>query len=142
MKSNEKRLFLENTLSQQLIMFYIVGNAAFTIFYVNSSDINYRLGTFIMLNIVLSLFAFLMAVRQKVYQATWGYIGIGIAVFQFARLFWIPEEIVNPVRLLLVLLLAVTAVSALTGSIICVKRSRERQNYIIDNNIDMASLQK
>ncbi len=142
MNSNEKRLYVENTLSQQLILFWLAGNTLFTILYVNNMDVTSRLGLFVMVNIGLSLFAFLVAVRQKVYMLQWAYLGIGLAFFQFARLFWIPEEIVNPIRLYAQVLLVSTSVAALVGSIICVQRSRERQAYIDENNIDRAILQK
>lgn len=142
MKSDEKRLYVENTLSQQLVMFWLAGNMIFTLFYVNNMDVTVRLGFFVMLNIALSLFAFLVAVRQRVYQIQWGYLGIGLAIFQIARLFWIPEEIVNPVRLYIQILLVVTSMAALAGSIICLQRSQKRQQYIDDNNIDLAIMQK
>lgn len=142
MKTGEKRLYLENSLSQQLIVLYIVGNTVFTILFVNNTAVNFHLGNFILLNIVLSLTAFLMAVRQKMYNISWGYVGIAFALFQLARILWIPEEIVNPLRLLLVGLLIVTSVSALVGSIICIKRAQERQKFITDNNVDLAILQK
>lgn len=142
MKTSEKRLYMENALSQQLIMLWLAGNTLFTIFYVNSMDVTARLGFFVMLNIALSLFAFLMSVRQKIYQVQWGYAGIGLAVFQLARLFWIPVEIVNPARLLIQFLLLATSVAALIASVICIQRSRERQAYIEENDIDLVRMQK
>ena len=142
MKTHEKRLYLENSLSQQLIMLYIAGNTLFTIVYVNHMNVNAQLGFFVMLNIGLSLLAFLMAARQKVYDIRWGYVGIALALFQFVRVLWIPEEITGSMRLLLVLLLIATGVAAFASSVICIRRTQERRNYIVDNNIDIASLQK
>lgn len=142
MKTHEKRLYQENAVSQRLILLYIFGNTVFTIFYVNSMDVSYTLGIFVLLNIFLSLLAFLTAVRQKVYAIKWGYMGVMLSIFQFARLLWIPEEIVDPIRLRLIILLIATGVSAFAGSMICVKRSQERQNYIVENNIDLATLQQ
>lgn len=142
MKTHEKRLYQENVVSQRLILLYILGNTVFTIFYVNSMDVSYKLGIFVLLNIFLSLLAFLTAVRQKVYAIKWGYIGVALSIFQFARLLRIPEEIVDPIRLRLIILLIATGASAFAGSMICVKRSQERQNYIVDNNIDLATLQQ
>ena len=142
MSSGEKRLYVENSLSQQLIMFWLAGNTLFTILYVNNMTVAARLGFFVMLNIALSLFAFLVAVRQKIYLIQWAYLGIGLAIFQFVRLFWIPEEIINPIRLYLQILLVITSVSALVGSIICIQRSQERQQYIAESNIDQAIMQK
>lgn len=142
MKTSEKRLYVENSLSQQLILFWLAGNTIFTILSVNNMAVTSRLGFFVMLNIALSLFAFLVAVRQKVYLIQWAYMGIGLGVFQFLRLFWMPEEIVNPARLYLQILLVATSVAALIGSVICIQRSRERQQYIDENNIDRAIMQK
>ncbi len=142
MKTSEKRLFLENSISQQLTLLYIGGNALFTILYVNSMDVDAQLGIFIMVNIVLSLVAFLMAVRQKLYAADWGYVGIALAAFQFARFLWMPAEITGSMRVFLAALLLATGISVLAGSIICIKRSRERQKFIVENNIDLSLLQR
>ncbi|RMF01636.1 MAG: hypothetical protein D6768_10180 [Chloroflexi bacterium] len=142
MKTSEMRLYLENTLSQQLIFFYIGGLTLFTIFYINSMNVNVRLGIFIMVNIVLSLVGFLMAVRQKSYSSFWGYVGIALALFQFARLLWMPEEIVGSVKFISAALLIATGISALVGSIICIKLSHERQKFIVEHNIDLSLLQR
>ena len=100
------------------------------------------MGFFVMLNIALSLFAFLVAVRQRVYLNQWAYAGIGLAVFQFARLFWVPEELVNPIRLYIQVLLVTTSVAAFVASFVCIQRSRERQQYIDENNINPVIMQK
>jgi len=142
MKTHEKRLYQENSVSQQLLLLYILGNTAFTIFCVNHMDVSYRLGVFVMLNVFLSLLAFLTAVRQKLYAIRWGYVGVALAVLQVMRLIWIPDEIDNPLRLLLKVLLIATAILAFAGSLICIQRSRERQKYIIENNIDPVMLQQ
>ena len=142
MNTSEKRLYLENSLSQQLILLYIAGNTLFTILYINNMSVDVQLGLFILLNIALSLVAFLMAVRQKMYASLWGYVGIAFAVFQFARLLWMPEEIVGGVRFLSIALLIGTGISALVGSMICVRRSQERRDFIVENNIDLATLQR
>ena len=142
MNKSEKRLYLENSLSQQLMMIYIGGNTIFSILYINNMSVDVQLGFFIMLNLVLSLVAFLMAVRQKMYASLWGYVGIAFAAFQFARLFWMPEEIVGSVRMLSAALLIITGISALVGSIICIKRSQERRDFIVEHNIDVATLQR
>ncbi|MGB8980785.1 MAG: hypothetical protein WCC12_02810 [Anaerolineales bacterium] len=142
MKTHEKRLYQENSISQQLLLLYILGNTAFTIFCVNHMDVSYRLGVFVMLNVFLSLLAFLTAVRQKMYAIQWGYVGSALAVFQVMRLMWVPAEIDDPLRLLLKVLLIATAMLAFAGSLICIQRSRERQKYIIENNIDPVMLQQ
>lgn len=142
MTNFEKWLYQDNSISQQLFMLFILVNTAFMIFYTNNIDIDYDLGLFIMLNIFLSLLSFLVAVRQKLYAFNWGLIGMAIAAFQLLRLLWIPEEIMNPLRFQLQILLVVTSLLALAGSLICLKRTRERQKYIIKNNIDLALMQK
>ena len=142
MKNSERLLYQQNTISQQLFMLYLLGNTAFAIFFANTADVDKDLGLFIMLNIVLSLFAFLTAVRQRVYAMSWGYVGLVIGVFQILRLIWIPEEIVNPLRLLLVGLLFVTGSLAIVGSVICLKRATSRDQYIRDNDVDLAILQQ
>jgi hypothetical protein len=142
MKKHEKLLYQENALSQQLILLFILGNTVFTIYYVNHATAGYPLGLFVLLNIFLSLFSFLIAVRQKIYDLQWGYTGILLAIFQFVRLLWIPAEITAPLRFYLIALLFITAMLALAGSVICVRRSCERRRFILENNIDPATLLK
>lgn len=142
MNKPEKLLYLENSLSQQLIMFYLLGNTAFTIFYVVNMDVDLQLGVFVMVNIFLSLLAFLTAVRQKLYVIQWGYVGLAMAAFQLIRLLWMPEELAGSLRVLLVVLAIVTSAAAFAGSIICIRRSLARSKFIADNQIDLALLQK
>ena len=142
MKKHEKRLYQENSISQQLMLLYILGNTVFTIFYVNNMNVDHQLGVFILQNIFLSLLSFLTGVRQKMYAIQWGYVGVVLAVFQFTRMFWIPEEITNSLRFFLIALLIGTGMLVLVGSLVCIRRSQERQNFIIENDIDIAILQK
>jgi len=142
MNKHEKQLYLDNSRSQQLIMLYILGNTIFTIFYVVNMDVDAQLGIFIMINISLSLVAFLTAVRQKIYAIQWSYVGLALAAFQLVRLLWMPEELTGSLRFFLVALLIATSVFAFVGSIICLRRSKERAKFIADNNIDVALLQK
>ncbi len=142
MNTGEKRLYVENYLSQRMILFWLAGNTIYTLLYVNNVTVSVQMGFFVMLNIALSLFAFLIAVRQRVYLVQWAYAGIGLAIFQFARLFWIPEELTNPILLYMQILLVATSVAALVGSIICIQRSRERQQYIDEHNINPVIMQK
>ena len=142
MNTGSKHLYVENSISQSLVLLWLAGNTVFTLLYVNNMAVTARLGFFVMLNIALSLIAFLVAVRQKNYMIYWGYTGLALGVFQFARLFWIPVEIVNPQRLILQILLIATGAAALVASIICIQRTQQRQKFIDDNNIDLAIMQK
>ena len=108
MNTGEKRLYVENYPSQRLILFWLAGNTIYTLLYVNNVTATFQMGFFVMVNIALSLFAFLIAVRQRVYLLQWAYAGIGLAIFQFARLFWIPEELVNPSFVLLTIVAIVS----------------------------------
>lgn len=142
MKKHEKWLYQENSASQQLMLLYILGNSIFIIVYVNKMNVDSELGIFVLVNIVISLVSFLVAVRQKVYALRWGYVGIALGVYQFIRLPWIPEEITNPSRNLLAALLIVTGILALAGSILSIKRSQERQKFIVENQVGLATLQR
>lgn len=139
---DEKWLYVENSRSQQFVLLYILGNTLFIILYVNNMNVDLDLGLFVLFNIALTLFAFLMAVRQKVYDLIWGYAGLALAAYQVFRMLWIPAEIEPPLRLFLQGLLLVTGVLLFVGSLICIRRSKERRQYIVDNNVDVALLQK
>lgn len=142
MKEHERLLYQENVRSQQMIMLYILGNTIITIVYINNMNVDVMLGLEVALNIILSLIAFLMAVKQKSYALEWGYAGIGLAVLQLARLLWLPEEIIGSLRVLMVVLLIASSVAAFAGSIICIKMSRQKINYIHENNVDLSTLQQ
>lgn len=142
MKAHERLLYQENSRSQQLILLYILGNTIITIGYTNNMNVDAQLGFEVLLNIALSLIAFLMAIKQKSYAIEWGYAGIALAVFQFARLLWVPAEITGSLRVLMMGLLVASSVAALVGSIICIKLARERTNYIHENNVDLSTLQQ
>ena len=81
MNTGEKRLYVENYPSQRLILFWLAGNTIYTLLYVNNVTATFQMGFFVMVNIALSLFAFLIAVRQRVYLLQWAYAGIGLAIF-------------------------------------------------------------
>ena len=72
----------------------------------------------------------------------WGYIGLAIGLFQILRMVWIPEEIVDPLRLLLVALLIVSGGLAIVGSLMCLKRATSREQYMRDNDVDLSILQQ
>ena len=141
-KASGKLLYLENGFSQQLIVLFILGNTLFTIVHTNTMLVNARIGTFILLNIALSLLAFLMAVQQKLYSTLWGYVGIIVGLFQLSRLLWLPQEFSQDgIRLLLQILLIFTGLLLLLASFVCIRRARERQAYIERHNIDVVALQ-
>lgn len=142
MNENERLLYQSNKHSQQLILLYILGNTIITIVYVNNMNVDVQLGLAVMLNIALSLIAFLMAIRQATYSIEWGYAGIVLAAFQLSRLLWIPDEITGSMRALMIALLIATSIAAFAGSIICIRVSRERKDYIIENNVDLSTLQR
>lgn len=142
MKNKEILLYTQNTISQQLFMLYLLGNTAFTIFFANTADVDADLGLFIILNIALSLLGFLTAVQQRVYAMFWGYVGFAIGVFQLVRLMWIPDEILNPVRFSLFGLLLVSGTLAIIASVMCLRRTTDREHYIRDNNVDLSILQQ
>lgn len=142
MKNKEILLYSQNTISQQLLMFYLLTNTAFTIFFANTADVDKDLGLFILLNIILSLLGFLTAVRQRVYAIFWGYVGLGLGVFQILRVMWIPEEIMNPLNFALVAMLLVSGSLAIIASVMCVRRTTDREQYIRDNDVDLSILQQ
>jgi hypothetical protein len=134
-KKHEKWLYQENAASQGLMFLYILGNTAFIIGYVNQAQVGYALGAFILLNIALLLISFLAAVRQKAYALVWGYAGAALGAIQFLRLAWLPAQALLPGKVILAALLVLSGTCALLGSVLCIKRSQERQNFISENQL-------
>ncbi len=130
MKNPEKMLYQENTLASNFIMIFIILNLVFTIFTMNNMPVNSSVGTFTMLNILLSLLGFLASTKCKIYKKNWGYFALIIGVAQIFRFIVLPMEIAQGMRMFLIVTLEISAFAMIIGSIITINRATVRQRFI------------
>jgi phosphatidylserine synthase len=130
MKKNEKILYRKNNLGYSLIMVFISLNVVYSIFVLNNMDVNWELGIFIFVTILLLLFGFLMASKMLVYSIRWSYIALGVAVFQLTRLFIGNYTFSSTQYFLLNLCIIASAISCFAGGLISIRRSLFRKQLL------------
>lgn len=130
MNRDEKKLYQVNKLSYNLVMFFIILNTAHAIFTLQNMNVDFGIGIFVMMTIVLLMIGFLAAVKLQTYSLKWSYISIGIGIFQFGRYLFSPEEIVGTIKIYLDVMILLSIVFIITGAIICIIRTKQRTNYI------------
>jgi hypothetical protein len=135
MKQDEKKLYQNNILGYNLVMGFIILNTIYTIFTLKSMELNYNIGIFIMLNIVLSLLSFLDAVKVKSYSIMWSYITFFIGIFQILRFLLWENKFFNRGNIMLGIIYLLSIFCIFLSSFISLIRSKKRQKYI-NNNID------
>lgn len=125
----EKLIYQENKLSANLIVLYISLNMLYTIMTLEKMPVNLFIGSFTLINIILSLVGFLVSTKCKAYDINWAYAGLGLAAFQFLRFFFIPDGFEPSYKLLLIVVLLSSAVALLVGSLITIKRAKIKNTY-------------
>jgi hypothetical protein len=133
LKKAEKMLFIQNKLGYSFVLLYLVFNTAYTIKILNSMTPNRFISIEVMLNILLSLFVFLAAVKIKNYSVKWAYVIVGLGVFEFVRILLIPNNINGSNLLYLTVTLILAGVFALIGGYVTIQKTKLR-NQVIEQN--------
>lgn len=130
MARNEKLLYQPNKNGYFFVLLYLAFNTAYTIFILKSLPFKSYIAFEVMLNIVLSLLAFLAAVKAKNYSKTWSIVVVILSIFEFARIFWVPKAnflTKGANRNSLILYLIIAGAFGLIGGLISVRKSIKRQ---------------
>jgi hypothetical protein len=110
MRKYEKLLYQANALSYGLALFFLIFNTYQTIWTLNSIDVvemGIRTAQIILLNIILSFAAFIVAFEMKRYSLRWSRAGLALGVFECSRVFFLAPSITgNPALHIRVSLLA------------------------------------
>lgn len=130
MKQDEKKLYQNNILGYNLIMGFIILNTAYAIFTLKSMELNYKIGIFVMTNIILSLFTFLDAVKVKNYSILWSGLTFGIGIFQIIRFIMSENKFADKGNIMLSIVLLLSIVLVFLGAVVSMVRSKKRLNYI------------
>lgn len=137
MKQYEKRLYQNNVLGYNLVIGFIILNTIYSILTLKNMVLNYKIGIFVMTNIILSLVSFLAAVKVKNYSILWSYSTFGIGIFQAIRLFLENGIFIDRGNTYLTIIMIISIVSVISGSIVSIIRSNKRRSFIIENNINV-----
>lgn len=126
MRNDERRLYQNNNTGYMLVMVYIALNTIYTFFILNSMEKDLRIGTFVMLTIILLLMGFLMAIKVRIYSLTWSIITIVIGFFQFTRLFFTVSNLNSFLAVVMNIVLVLSAIFCLSGGFISVINTNKR----------------
>ncbi|GAB6107254.1 hypothetical protein [Fusibacter bizertensis] len=130
MKKNERMLYQKNNLGQMLILFSIMFNVIYSIFVLNHMYSDWKLGLFVFVTIILLLFGFLVGSKVLLYSKEWGYVAVGIGIFQFFRVFIENYDFDHTLLVLLNLCLVASALTSLVGGGISVRRAIVRKQVM------------
>jgi hypothetical protein len=97
--------------------------------------VNLRIGSFVMLNIILSLVSFLLAMKVKKYSMSWGVFSIILGVLQFSRSFILPESASGGTNRAAVILTIASSLFAMAGGIVTIIKTTVRRNYLANRKV-------
>ncbi len=123
----EITIFKPNKIDFALLMLFIILNTVLTIKSTSLMAYTIRIFIFDIFNIVLTLFMFLAAEQIKKYHKKWCYLVIGVGLFQFIHMAFLPENTGTPWNITLYIL---TGILALYAGISSLLKSINRAKYI------------
>lgn len=129
MSNDEKKLYQKNIIGYNLILLFISLNTAYTIQMLKSMKVDYYIGIFIITTIVLSLISFLAAVKVRIYSQLWGYLSVGLGIFQISRFLLNSDKFVG-INVLMNIILISSALCAIIGGVTSIVRAKKRTSYI------------
>ena len=135
MNQDEKMLYKKNTISYDLVILFTLLNAIHVIFILKTITVDYKIGVYVMLAIIISMVSFLAAVKVQNYSLRWSYVVIFIGIFQACRFGFTPEEITGQLRTNLNIMLGISVISILIGGIISIIKTKRRRYYIKNNYV-------
>lgn len=124
---HEISVFKPNRLDFFWLMLFILLNTIITFQSTSVMDYTIRIFLFDLFNIVLTLVMFLAAEQIKKYHKTWSYVVIGVGVFQWIHLAFLPEKTNTVLNIILYVITGGLAIYAGISSLI---KSIERTNFI------------
>lgn len=126
-KKGEKYLYIENKSGYAFVILFIVLNVAALLISLDKIAINSSIMPYSLFNIILSLVVFLGAIKQKMYSKKWALACIAIGILQVTRIFWpTPEYRDDTTQMIASVLLVISSVSIIWGSIITLKKHKLR----------------
>ncbi len=130
MQKGEKLVYQNNKSAYEFVLGFLLLNMLATILTLNYMAVNINIGAFIMLNIVLSLTSFLMAMKVKKYSFGWACGAIAISLLQLIRCFFLPEIEDSRTKLSIIVIMIISALLILVSGINTIIKAKIRLNYL------------
>lgn len=127
MKRPERLFYQTNKQSYNLILIYILLNILYIILYLNHMNVDIWVSYVSIVNIIILLISFLVAARIKVYDRKFQYVPIIFGIIQVFRLFTIPKEIVGKIKIILLIILIISAICCFMSSYIAIIKNNLRK---------------
>jgi hypothetical protein len=128
----EKMQYQENKSGSSMVTIFILLNMFYTIMMLKSMPMTMAIGSFTMINILISLVAFLASTNFKIYKLKWAYGGVVGAIIQALRFGAIPDSFSSGLKILLLVSLEVSAILLLVGSIITIIKTKAKEKYELE----------
>ncbi len=140
MKRPAKLLYQVNKLSYSLMLIHIVAIVSYLIVVLVNMDVNLSISFVALSNVILMLFAFLVAVRIKVYDHRYQYVPLFLALYQALQILFIPSGIEGKNLYMALAACIIAALCAIASSIISIYKNKIRSQVIKDQNTSKSSL--
>ncbi|QUI24669.1 hypothetical protein HZI73_21240 [Vallitalea pronyensis] len=133
---HEKKVYQKNNTGYYLLLTFIAFNTVYTIFRLRDMTVDYNIGLFIIVTIVLSLISFLATIKIRSYSLLWSYLSGCIGIFQIVRFFLMDNKFQGNLNIFLSVMLVISAVCAVAGGIISMIKTKQRTSFIQHNHIN------
>jgi len=142
MKRPSKLLYQTNKLAYTAMMFHIIAVTIYLIIVLLNMTINWRIAVVSLSNVVLMLFAFLVAVKIKVYDAKYQFIPLFLAAYQLYQGLFLPQGVVGNAQIIGLTSAFMAAGFAIMASLVSIHRNKIRKHVIKTFNITNNQLSK
>lgn len=135
MKRPAKLLYQTNRLAYLMMMLHIVSITIYLIVVLLNMTISWRISYVSLSNIILMLFAFLVAVKINVYDAKFQYVPFVLAIYQIYQAMNVPSGVIGSQFQFAVIASLSAAGFAILSSIISIYRNNIRTKIIQESKI-------
>lgn len=142
MKRPLKLLYQNNNASYSLLMLYIVAMTIYVLNILLNMKVSWQVSFVSLSNVLIMLFAFLIAVKVKVYDDKFRYMPFVLAAYQLLQTFLIPVGLTSSEKTTAIITSIVAIVFALLSGSISVYKNKIRRKVIKDGNISNSHFAK
>lgn len=135
MKTEERLLYQKNKLGNLLILLSIALNVVYSIFILNNMTVDFKLGIFVMITILLLLIGFLTGVKVQAYSKQWSIVAVILGLFQCTRILFTESTLEGNMLLLMTVVLITSGLVCILGGIVSYNVSSKRAAYIKEHSI-------
>lgn len=142
MKRPSKLLYQTNKLAYAAMMFHIIAVTIYLVIVLLNMTINWRIAVVSLSNVILMLFAFLVAVKIKVYDSKFQFIPLLLAAYQLYQGLVLPQGVAGNAQFIALTSAFAAAGFAIMASLVSIHRNKIRKQVIKTYNITSNQLSK